>query len=287
MPEATQLLRTPSGRAYAAITQAENLTLSTEGGTRVTLESHGLRLRTQPDRLPVYARRGLLFAEVLQAGAATALRWTAIDGPQLRVTPPTDPRLHFVRGPTADVACTDLTLEPGSTELPVPDHALRGRGPIAVAASPGGPAALTLALKRSISVKLLARDGPHAQIAWPIGDRTLADATVIGWVAGDLVNGPAVLSGGSAGDSRLGGMSATSDWGGCSKEHPLLADAGRGPEPVGEILVGTRVKKGPRRGALISVMVEGPAVQMVPPAVKARPGATFLLAPADAADCAR
>lgn len=287
-PEKPRALRTPSGRVYAAISQAENFTLTTAGGVTVTLETHGLRLHTtpKPGELPVYPRGGLLFAGVLQTGGGTGLHWTALDGPQLRVTPPTDPRVQFASSPTADIACAELSLAPIPTDLVVPDHALRGRGPIAVAASPGGPIVLTLNLKRNINVRLLTRTGPHAFIAWPIDDGALADSAVIGWVRGDLVHDP-VPTRGSSVEGSAGGMSGTSDWGGCSKEHPIFADAGRGPEPVGEILVGTRVKKGPRRGALITVTIEGPSIQMVPPAIKPRAGTTFLLAPDDATDCAR
>ena len=281
-------LRSPSGRLYATVTGASRVTLSTDGGATIELETHGLRLRTTPGPtdLPVYVARELVFAGVLKVGRATALRWTASTGPHLRVGPPADPRVRFVRRPEAEVACTDLRLTPEYTDLVVPEHSMRGRGPIAVAASPGGPTVLTLATRGSLAVKLLERSGPHAHIAWPIADRALADATVIGWVDGRLVGPPAPLIEGSFSSAGLG-MTGSSDWGGCTAEHPLFADAGRGPERVGELLVGTRVQPGRRRGTLTEVTIIGPSVRQDPPPVKPRTGARFLLAPADATDCAR
>jgi hypothetical protein len=81
------------------------------------------------------------------------------------------------------------------------------------------------------------------------------------------------------------GMEGTSHWSGCRTDHPLLADAGGGPENVGTILRGTRISKGKRHGALVAVEIVGPALRQVPPPLKLRAGARFLLAPADATEC--
>lgn len=286
--EQARVLRTPSGRVYGSFTHADELELRTRGGATVTLLSHGLRLRTRPAAgdLPLYAATEPVFAEVLRAGRGTGLRWVAIAGPSLQVSPPADPRLRFRRKPVAVLACTALSLMPGASERVVPDHGLSAGNNIAVAASPGGPPRLTLALAQAVAVQLLARSGSQAQIAWPIDERAFADATVIGWVDAARVSDEVPRIGGSFGAAGLA-MMGTSDWGGCTAEHPLLVDAGRGPERVGEILVGTRVKQGPRRGAHVAVEIEGAAVRQHPASVQTRAGASFLLAAADATDCAR
>lgn len=281
-------LRTPRGRPYATIRRADDLTLRSEGGAVAEFTAHGLRLRTHPRArdLPLYTRVSLVFADTLQAGLTTPLTWTPALGPTLQVTPPSDPRVRFVTAPAVAVACASLTLTPGFGELPVPDHRLRARPTIAVAASAGGPAVLHLRLTRDVPVKLVERVGAQARIAWPIADGALTDATVLGWVDARLVAppGPATL-GTLHGFAGLG-LIGTSHWGGCASEHPLHVDTGRGPEEVGTILPGTRVTPGPRRGALVEVVVLGPATRSTPDPFQLRPGATFLLAPADARECA-
>ena len=282
-------LRTPAGRPYLTIRRADEVTLRTAGGVVVEYSAHGLRLRSAPRTgdLPLYPTAELGFAGAVQAGLATGLNWAPVDGPRLRVTPRTDRRVRFVADPAVDVACASLGLGPGISEHPTADHDLRARPSIAVATSPGGPAVLHLHLARTVPVKLLARSGAHAQIAWPIADGPLADATVTGWVDARLVVvKDSFLLGDPHGFGGLG-LSGTSHWGGCAGEHPLHVDAGRGPEPVGTILAGTRVIKGRRRGAFFEVVVEGQATQSIPVPFTLRPGARFLLAPADADECAR
>ena len=280
-------LRTPSGLVFATITQAESLTLTTQGGATLQSKLHGLELRTTPRAgdIPLFARTDeLLFAGVLQAGRATDLGWSPADGPRMRVAPPRDPRVRFIQNPELAVACADLSLVPGDSEHLGADRWLRARGSIAVAASPGGPTVLKLQLPRAVTVTQLDRNGPHAKIAWLIDDGKLADATVIGWVDARLVSDLDRKGGGGGTGSGMG-LEGSSHWSGCQTEHPLLVDAGRGPEPVGTILAGTRVRKGPRRGALVSVELEGPSVRQVPPPLRLRAGAKFLLAPDHATEC--
>lgn len=282
-------LRTPTGRPYLTIRRADEVTVRTAGGVVVEYSAHGLRLRSAPRTgdLPLYPTAELDFAGVLQAGLATALNWAPADGPRLRVSPRTDRRVRFLADPAVELACADLGLTHGFSELPATDHHLRARPSIAVATSPGGPAVLHLHLARAVPVKLLARSGAHAQIAWPIADGPLADATVRGWVDARLVVlKDNFLLGDPHGFGGLG-LRGTSHWGGCAGEHPLHVDAGRGPEPIGTILAGTRVLKGRRRGAFVEVVVEGQATQSVPVPFTLRPGARFLLAPAAADECAR
>jgi hypothetical protein len=288
-PERAQVLRTPSGLVFATMTHADVISLATHDGARLETRLYGLLLHStaRPRDLPLFIRNDdLVFAGVLRAGRATGLRWTPADGPRMRVAPPRDPRVRFVGSPAVEVACADLALVPGATGTASPEHTLRGPGPIAVAASPGGPAVVHLRPGRTGDVTLLERDGRHVKIAWLIADQALADATVIGWVDGARIGDLSPASGGSMHAGHMSGLKGTSDWGGCQAEHPLLADAGRGPELVGTILVGTRVRRGPRRGALVEVEVEGPSVQQVPPVLKLRSGAKFLLAPPDAIECA-
>lgn len=280
-------LRTPSGRIYATLTGADTLRFTTQDHVTAEATVHGLRLQTTPHApdLPLYPRDELLFAGVVRAGGGTALRWSAVDGPHLRVAPAPDRRVRFIATPEQDVACDRLALQRGYGDSPAPYHRLRPRGPIAVAATMDGPPVVHLQLTRPVPVALLERVGPRAKIAWPISDGPLADATVIGWVAGHLVDELTRADGGTLHGLGGLGMAGTSHWGGCTAEHPLHVDAGRGPEPVGTILPGTRVRTGPRRGALVLVEVEGPATRLIPTPVKLHPGAQFLLAPADARDC--
>ena len=271
------------------MTHADVISLATHDGARLEARLYGLLLHStaRPRDLPLFIRNDdLVFAGVLRAGRATGLRWTPADGPRMRVAPPRDPRVRFVGSPAVEVACADLALVPGDTGTARPEHTLRGPGPIAMAASPGGPAVVQLRPGHTGDVTLLDRDGRHVKIAWLIADKALADATVIGWVDGARIGDLSPASGGSMHAGHMSGLKGTSDWGGCQAEHPLLADAGRGPETVGTILVGTRVRRGPRRGALVEVEVEGPSVQQVPPVLKLRSGAKFLLAPPDAIECA-
>ncbi|WAS90030.1 hypothetical protein [Nannocystis punicea] len=278
-------LRSASGRSFGAIRSADELRFVADGEATAEFTSFGLRLRTTPTPgdLPVYTRGELVFGGVLQAGN-TPLVWTPIGGPRLRVAPPTDRRVRFVDDPSVDVACDALALEESYSDLAVPDRRLRPRGPVAVAATPGGPPVLHLHLKRAARVKWLADAGSQVKIAWPIADGALVESTVSGWVEARLVE---PLNNWIAGEFPPGSFSlqGTTHWGGCSAEHPLYVDTGRGAEPVGEILAGTRVRTGPRRGELVVVEVEGPAVRESPPPLRLRPEARFLLAPADAADC--
>ncbi|PCC74155.1 hypothetical protein SAMN02745121_07979 [Nannocystis exedens] len=280
-------LRSASGRAFAAILSADELRFVADGEATAEFTSFGLRLRTtpRPGDLPVYTRGELVFGGVLQAGN-TPLMWTSVGGPSLRVAPPKDRRVRFVDAPTVDVACDTLALEESYSDLAVPDSRLRPRGPIAVAATAGGPPVLHLHLKRAVPVKRLADAGSQVKIAWPIADGALAESTVSGWVEARLVE---PLKDSTEGEFLARGLSleGSAHWDGCGAEHPLYVDTGRGAEPVGEILAGTRVRMGPRRGELVVVDVEGPWVRQNPPPLRLRPGAKFLLAPADAADCSR
>ncbi len=285
-----RVLRTPSGLAFGTTTQAQNVGLTTQGGATLQSDVHGLRLRTTPrsSDLPLFARTDeLLFAGVLQAGRATDLGWSPGDGPRMRVAPLRDARVRFVHSPELEVACADLSLMPGTSEHLGADRRLRARGSIAVAASPGGPTVLKLQLPRAVAVTQLDRNGPHAKIAWLIDDGKLADATVIGWVDARLVSELDHKGGGGGTGISLGGLEASSHWGGCQTEHPLLVDAGRGPESVGTILAGTRVRKGPRRGALVEVESMGTRVRLDPSPLRVRAGAKFLLNPDDATECSR
>ncbi|MBA3546169.1 MAG: hypothetical protein H0T76_06790 [Nannocystis sp.] len=287
--EGTRPLRTPSGLVFATMTGAELLGLTTQGGATLQSTLHGLQLRTtpRPGDLPLFARTDeLLFAGVLQAGRATDLGWSPADGPRMRVAPPRDARVRFVQSPDLEVACADLSLEPGYTEHMSANRWLRGRGRVAVAASPGGPTMLELRLSDRVKVTQLDRNGPHAKIAWRIDDGKLDDATVIGWVDARLLR-DLDTRGGGGGTGYTGGLEGTSHWIGCQTEHPLLVDAGRGPEHVGTILAGTRVRKGPPRGALVQVEIEGPAVRQVPPPLRLHARAKFLLAPEHATECSR
>jgi hypothetical protein len=153
--------------------------------------------------------------------------------------------------------------------------------------SAGGPAVLHLHITRSTEVQQLERIGSHAQVAWRIEDGPLTGSVVRGWVDARRLVPLATLSGRSL-DSIGGlGLSGASNWGGGGGEHPLHVDVGHGPELIGTILVGTRVCKGPRRGALVVVSNDGRASRTIPVPLKLRPGATLLLAPADADECAR
>ena len=291
MTDRPRALRTPSGRVFATIHQADELTVSTQGGAAVQTRLHGLLLRTTPRAgdLPLFVRNDeLLFAGVLQAGQSTGLGWSPAAGPHMRVAPPRDPRVRFVQRPDREVACADLTLVPGYGEHESGDHGLRARPSIAVAASPGGPAAVELRLAKDVLIAQLDRNGPQAKIAWSIEEGALADATVIGWVDARLVTDFRGGKGGSgmSGMSGMGmGMEGTSHWSGCRTDHPLLVDAGRGPEEVGTILAGTRITRGPRRGALVAVDIVGPALRHNPAPFQLRAGVRFLLAPADATEC--
>jgi hypothetical protein len=281
-------LRSASGRAFATILSADELRFVADGEATAEFTSFGLRLRTtpRPGDLPVYTRGELVFGGVLQAGQATPLMWTPVAGPRLRVAPPKDRRVRFVDEPTVDVACDALALEESYSDLAVPDHRLRPRGPIAVAATAGGPPVLHLHLERAARVKRLADAGPQVKIAWPITDGALVESTVSGWVEARLVE---PLKDSIADEFLADGLSleGSTHWGGCSAEHPLYVDTGRGAEAVGEILAGTRVRTGSRRSELVVVDVEGPSVRERPSPLRLRPGARFLLAPADAADCSQ
>jgi hypothetical protein len=173
------------------MTMADELTVSTQSGAIVESKLHGLLLRTTPRAgdIPLFAREDeFVFAGVLQAGRGTSLNWSPLDGPRMRITPPRDPRVRFVRSPHLEVACADLTLVADFSEHASADHWLRANQSISVAASPGGPAVVKLRLAEDVLVAQLERDGRHAKIAWSIEDWALADATVIGWVDARLVS---------------------------------------------------------------------------------------------------
>lgn len=281
-------LRSESGRAYGTIRHADEMRLTTAGGAAVEFTSLGLRLRMRKHAgdVPVYPRRELVFADVLQAGLGTPLGWSAVEGPRLRVAPPRDRRVRFVSAPALEVDCEALTLESGYSDVVTADRRLRPRGPIAVAATPGGPAVLHLHLPHAVEVQKIEVAGSLAKIAWPIADGGLSDATVRGWVDARLLAPLPKPSGGEMVGGALG-LEGTSHWTGCGAEHPLYVDAGGGPEVVGEILAGTRVKAGARRGVLIAVEVIGQATRMKPTPIMLRPGARFLLDPAAAEECSR
>lgn len=283
-------LRSRSGRVYGTIGDADDLTLRTDGKTAVVeFVGHGLRLRSSPRAgdLPVYLRDEHTFKNVLRVGPEAPLGWEVIAGPRLRVTPPRDARVRFVQAPAAEVGCESLSLVAGvGVDMHV-DHRLRARGPVAVAASGGGPAILRLHLARPVDVRVLVRVDGYAKIAWPIADGALAGATVDGWIEAAALEPLVERHGGEPGGTLSGAMSATSDWGGCGREHPLLVDAGRGPEEVGTILAGTRARARKRRGEHVRVEIVGPSVQSSPPPFVPQRGINFLLTPAAAEDCSR
>jgi hypothetical protein len=122
-------LRSESGRAYGTIRHADEMRLTTAGGAAVEFTSLGLRLRMRKHAgdVPVYPRRELVFADVLQAGLGTPLGWSAVEGPRLRVAPPRDRRVRFVSAPALEVDCEALTLESGYSDVVTADRRLRPR----------------------------------------------------------------------------------------------------------------------------------------------------------------
>lgn len=287
--DTARVLRTPSGREFATLTQAIYLRLAPQGGPIAEAWTHGVLLNTTPRAgdLPVFARNGFAFAGVLHTGRATALEWTPTGDGRMRVAPPQDPRLRFMDRPHIEVAFAELSLMSGGSEPAVLDHTLAGRGPIALAAEAGGAAVVELRLRRAVDVTLLERSGRAAKIAWPIDDKALAGATVVGWVDGRLLTAKAAGTPvGSVERAELEGE-VSMDWGGCLQEHALLVDVGGGSEVVGKILPGTRVRAGDRRGELVAVEIVGPSARYVPAPLQLRRGAQFLLSPDAATDCAR
>ncbi|MBL9107326.1 MAG: hypothetical protein JNL82_40930 [Myxococcales bacterium] len=287
--QVARTLRSASGRAYGTIVRADELRFVVEGGARAEFTALGVRLQTSPraSDLPLFTTRDdLVFAGVMRAGKAMPLVWATSEGPRLRVAPPRDRRVRFVGAPEVEVACETLTLQRGFGDTVNPEHRLRPRGPVAVAATPGGPAALHLHLTRAVAVEKLEQSGAQVKIAWPIEDGPLVEAIVSGWVDGRLI---AALRDPQVGSFAASGLSlvGSSHWSGCGAEYPLFVAAGGAPEAVGVILRGTRVRAKGRRGEYVAVEVEGQAVRESPPPFTLRKGASFLLTAAAAADCGR
>ncbi len=280
-------LRTPSGAVFAEISGADRLVVSTRTGPALQVRVHGTVLETVPHEgdLPVYSRSPRLFAEVLLAGPGTALQWRP-EGEGLRVTLPTDRRVRLegARVASGVVACSALALVGLPANGVIADHAIAGPREVAVSASPDGPTVARLAVPARTLVQVQETKGTRAKVAWYIDGGPLDDASVVGWIDASL------LRDGAAGNldgrgSALGGMSGTSDWVGCRSAHPLFVDAGKGPEQVGTLEVGTQVRTLGKSGAMKAVEIVGPAVRPSPSPLRLRGGARFVVADDVAKDC--
>ena len=167
------------------------------------------------------------------------------------------------------------------TELPIRDADVfrfddRGRLPPSIR------------VRSADGVEIVERVGRRARIEWHLADGPLADATITGWIETAALPPPSGLAGviDTIGGVTVGGTEGTSDVRGCSTEHPLLVATSAGREAIGVVLPGTRVAvRGRPRGGFATVKLIGPAVVVTPPVLRLRPGARWVMAAADAADC--
>ena len=281
------LLRTPRGRPFASVT-AGDLTLRTADRVSLEVGALGVRLDTtpRPADLPVFLRAGTVIGGIVKVGAGTALLW-APRGDGLRLSLPADRRIRFAATPSLDVACPDVQLQgwSGLGHEPVPS---RGGRWAPIASEPGGPPVASIRVRSADGVEIVERVGRRARIEWHLADGPLADATITGWIETAALPPPSGLGGviGTIGGVTVSGTEGTSDVRGCSTEHPLLVATSAGREAIGVVLPGTRVAvRGRPRGGFATVKLIGPAVVVTPPVLRLRPGARWVMAADDAADC--
>lgn len=277
-------LRTPRGRPFASVT-AGDLTLRTADRVSLEVGALGVRLDTapRPADLPVFLRTPTVIGGIVKVGAGTALLW-APRGDGLRLSLPADRRIRFAAAPSLDVACPDVQLQ-GWSGLGHESVPSRGGRWAPIASEPGGPPVASIRVRSADTVEIVERVGRRARIEWHLADGPLADATITGWVDAAALSPPSGLGDTIGGGVYDGGAEATSDVRGCSTEHPLLV-ATSGREAIGVVLPGTRVAvRGRPRGGFATVKLIGPAVVVTPPVLRLRPGARWVMAADDAADC--
>jgi hypothetical protein len=281
------LLRPPRGRPFATVT-AGDLTLRTADRVSLEVAVLGVRLDTapRPADVPLFLRSRTVVGGVVKTGPGTALLWRP-RGDGLRLALPADRRIRFAAAPFLDVACADVQLQGwwGRWREPLPSG---GGSWVQIAGEREGKPAASIRLPSADAVEMVERVGRRARIEWYLADGPLADATVVGWIDAADVPPPSVMGGliGVIGGLSGGESEGTSDVRGCSVEHPLLVATSAGREAIGVILPGTRVTvRGRPRGGFATVNLIGPSVVETPPALRLRPGARWVMAAADAADC--
>ncbi len=244
--EIQRTLRLSTGQAFASLTEADSLTLTSHPSLELETVTvfHAIRLKTipRPSDFPVFSKGDLLFGSIASPGKGTPLTWALSDTnhSQLRLGLPRDPRVQFETAPVIDAFCSSLQLQQGSSGGDRGELVKRARA-LSISGEAGGPPVAQIRIPKNSLVDRGEQVGSQVHLRWFLQGGPLDDTTIAGWVDADrLID----LKGTGTDILGRGGVGIRSGDGhppGCISDKPLFVQVGHRQERVGEVVKGTDV----------------------------------------------